>query len=176
MNYYSGVAYSASLVLVGCSYKMILTSYGEAEEEDMEEAEHLLAYNRTEQIAKVYSRSMAASFLMLDFLIISHRGWSANLSRFCPHGRIAWTPILLTVLDLGLTAMTLNLSSLVDSLEMLSVVGLAMVLAQVLLRTVGLKYFPVSKAAMEQAMKLGMPVEGPGQRWPNVTEPQSVGS
>jgi len=64
-------------------------------------------------------------------------------------------PTLLTIIDYAIMGFTLTLSQWVSSLELISVLGLVIVIMQVLLRTVGLKYFPVSKADMDRACGRG---------------------
>lgn len=59
--------------------------------------------------------------------------------------------------------LTASLPYIVSDLELLSVVGCGVVLLQVLLRTLGFRYFPISKRAMEDLY-----------RWPNVTEARSI--
>ena len=69
---------------------------------------------------------------------------------------------------------TISMSWWVTSLETLSVYGLLVVAAQVMIRTIGLRYFPVTKEAMERAIQ-GDYDDYQGmdhRRWPNVTQAQ----
>lgn len=144
---YGMIVYSASLILVGCSYKMILHYYLDedeiAEEGELEEHRLEMAAYRHD-IAQLFSRSMAASFFSLDFMIVSHRGWAANLGRLnrC-------MPILVSTVTMSLLVLTLCLPWITTDLKTLSLWGCGIVVAQLLLRTRGLRYFPVSKQAME---------------------------
>lgn len=164
--FYGMLAYSASLILIGCSFKMILHHYLDDNEEVEEEHEpHHSMEESTQRIANLFSWSMASSFFFLDLMVVAHRGWVANLSRLCNGGRISWTHTLIFILAWLLVIGTACLSMWITNLEVLSAVGCGIVCCQVLLRTLGMRFFPVSKDAMEKA-----------HRWPNITEPQSIPS
>ena len=146
---YSHIAYSMSLILIGCSFKMILHYYLEEDEE--KESGHALYENVKEEqsIANLFSWSMGLSFVTLDMMIISHRGWKQNFARFIdPNGRLAFMPCLITVLNYALIACLFTLSQWVNDLADMVALGMLVVSLQVLLRTRGLRYFPVSKQAM----------------------------
>jgi len=185
--------YSASLILVGCSYKMILHYFLEEEELIEEHGESALQdeeislelEHTRKQIARLFCYSMALSFIALDLMIILHRGFVANFSRFRVNGKWAWGPLRVSVLVYVLLFITVDMWRWFDRLETLAAAGLMIVIAQVLIRTRGLRYFPVSKRAMELAqcggdLSLLTPDEGgshthhspPG--WPNRTQPQSI--
>ena len=183
---YCHTLYSASLILVGCAYKMMLSGQDILEQEE----EEPVAFDISERIATVYAMSQAVSFLSLDLMTISHRGFKVNFSRFRPyiHGRArcAIIPTICMFLDFLLIGLTLCLS-FVHDLTLLSVLGCLLVLCQVVLRTIGLKYFPVTIAQMERACHPGEDCSFGGtkesgveedeedhRRWPNVTEPVSV--
>lgn len=148
--YYSLIFYSASLILVGCSYKMILHSYLDEEEE--KEGEEL-GFVLEERIAQVFSWSLAVSFFTLDMMIISHRGWPENLKRLCRGGTVSVVPVVLVVINYGTYALSATLYCWLTDLEVLSFVGFVIVAFQVLLRTLALRYFPVSKRAMGRALE-----------------------
>lgn len=158
--YYSMTIYSACLILVGCSYKMILHQFLEEDESEEEGAE--MQHDNSHLIADLFSYSMALSFFALDMMIIAHRGWAANFSRFLVGGRTGLISILIVIADYMLLFITFSLSSVITDLELLSVAGLSITFLQVILRTRGLKYFPVSKKAMEDHQV---------PRWPNTTQP-----
>ena len=187
---YFHTVYSASLILVGCSYKMMLSP-----EEMMEELEERysgggsgddgegenggveLPYNLNRRIAFVYAVSQTTSFLASDGMLWCHRGVKANLQRFFPpHGRFVLAPWLIFGIELVLLVLTMTLSRIED-LEMLSVCGCLLVFGQVILRTFGFKYFPISAEAMERAISndyASIRQTGDSKdhrRWPNVTEP-----
>lgn len=159
--YYAHIFYSASLILMGCSYKMILLSYHEEEGPP------------ASTIAQVYCWSMTVSFVSLDVLIMSHRGCASNFGRLCPKRKCAWIPAVCSLLLIASWVITLTMSWWVPSLEILSVCGLLVVMAQVMIRTIGLRYFPVSKEAMERAIQGDYEdSEMDHRRWPNVTQAQ----
>jgi hypothetical protein len=166
--YYSMICYSATLIMIGCSFKLILHHYLDeeaiSEGEPMAESEPDYPLEESaRRIADMFSWSMAASFFFLDQMIVSHRGWSANLARLCVDGHINWPPLLIFILDWVLLVVTATFSQWITNLELLSIAGCTMVMCQVMMRTRGLRFFPVSKNAMENA-----------HRWPNVSEPRSV--
>lgn len=181
------IFYSASLILVGCCYKMMLSEQemmNQAEEEEVE-------YDVKERIALVYAASQTISFLALDNMTISHRGFGVNFSRFRitdSNGNKQWAtiPWIVFFIELLLLAATVGLSQVHD-LQLLSVYGCLLVFGQVMLRTFGLRYFPVTIAQMERALhpqdytcisssgKVTFDdVDGDQRRWPNVTEPATT--
>jgi hypothetical protein len=165
--YYRLICYSATLIMIGCSFKLILHRYldGEVIAEGKPMAEGEPDYPLEESVrrmADMFSWRMAASFLFLDQMIIAHRGWSANLARLCVDGHINWPPLLILILDWVLLVVTATYSQCILYLELLSIAGCTMVMCQVMMRTRGLRFFPVSKYAMENA-----------HRWANITEPRS---
>ena len=114
-------------------------------------------------IAHLFSWSLAGSFFLLDMMTVSHRGWKVNLGRMVKGGQIQWAPTLCTVGVLALIVATAALPAWITNLELPSVAGCVIIFAQVLLRTMGTRYFPVSQRAMNAAF-----------HWPNVTEARSV--
>lgn len=149
MFMYAMTVYSASLILVGCSYKMILHYYLEQDEVDDQEAHHKDHADHRRDIACLFSRSMAVSFLALDLMIMSHRGLSANFARLNQP-----MPILVSLVVYALLFLTLWLPSITTNLPTLSMLGCGIVLTQLIIRTRGLRYFPVSKRAMNAAAAL----------------------
>lgn len=176
---YSHLFYSASLILLGCSYKMILTSFfhrtGEEgtdeQEEDGVDGDELSPH----RVTTLFCWSMTVSFVSLDFMTSSHRGLAVNLSRLRPNGRCAWIPSVCTLALMATWIFALCLISWGLPLEVLSVVGMGLVMVQVAIRTIGLRYFPVTKEAMERAIHGdfdGHDDQMENRRWPNVTEPR----
>lgn len=156
---YSMAVYSASLILVGCSFKIILHYFLHEDElaDDLAGLKHL--EEEKQRIANLYSWSLAMSFFSLDFMNFSHRGFTANFSRLLnSDGSPAWVPIFVMIVDNALIVMCACLSQLPIELSQIVLFGLVLAVVQTLLRTRGLRYFPVSKAAMA--------------RWPNCTQTQ----
>ena len=160
--FYSLLFYSASLILMGCSFKLILHHYLDEEEKSGQEGAEEELQEAQRHITNMFSWSLTASFLLLDLMLVSHRGWVANLSRLNQQGRIHWGGTICTLGLLVLLVLTASLPAYISNLELLSVAGCLLVLSEVLLRTLGLRYFPVSKNAAQ--------VTAP---WPNTTEPRS---
>jgi hypothetical protein len=178
--FYFHTIYSAALILVGCSYKMMLSP-----DEMMEELEQrygsggdggggddeTIPYNLKQRIAFVYAVSQTVSFVALDAMLWTHRGWKANYQRFFPpHGRFVLGPWLVLSTNAVLLVLTACLSQVHD-LTLLSAFGCLLVFGQVVLRTMGMKYFPVSADAMERAIQNDYASTRDDRRWPNVTEP-----
>mmetsp|Transcript_944 Transcript_944/g.1542 ORF Transcript_944/g.1542 Transcript_944/m.1542 type:complete len:481 (+) Transcript_944:63-1505(+) len=170
MFYYSIICYSATLIMIGCSFKLILHHYLDEEAvaagNPMAEGEPDYPLKESaRRIANMFSWSMAASFFFLDQMILTHRGWVAYVSRLhnSSDGRVNWPAVSISILALVLLGVTATFSLWITNLELLSIAGCAMVMCQVMIRTRGLRFFPVSKHTMEHA-----------QRWPNVSEPRSV--
>ena len=161
--------YSAALIIIGCSFKTILHHYldEEAVSEGKSIPEDEPQYDLEEsarRIAHKFSWSMAASFFFLNVMILSHRGFKANHDRLVTFdGRINWPHVLIIIIDWALLIVMATFSQWITNLEVLSVAGCWVVLCQVIMRTRGLPFFPVSKLAMKDC-----------QRWPNASEARSV--
>jgi low temperature requirement protein LtrA len=186
--YHMSTIYSASLILVGCSYKMILHYY--LFEEELEEGGdtnvHLpagLSLGELEtRIAWVYGLSLGVSFISLDGIVISHRGFRANLGRYLDvDGRLLLVPIVVTALNYTLIFGAMSLALWVPDLAQVSMAGLLIASTQVSIRTMWLRHFPVSKSAMAacnsnfQQQHSNVPTSPDGEdnrAWPNITEAQ----
>jgi hypothetical protein len=151
---YSMTIYSACLIMVGCSYKMILHHFLDEEKGEDNTSDE------AQRIANLFSWSMAMSFASLDFLIMSHRGIITNFSRLCKGGIV---PCLISAIDYTLILALALLSRFTTNLESLALWGLVLVILQLLLRTKGLRYFPVSKNSIEDP-----------RPWPNMSVPQTA--
>lgn len=186
MYYYFHIFYSASLILVGCSYKLMLSSIHERQEieEEVQEMNEDDSFEINQRIALLYAASQAVSFLSLDCMLMSHRGFKINFSRIIVTNPVTGKrrPALIQAavmsVSLLLIGLTLCLSFMRD-LTLLSVFGCLLVFCQVMLRTVGLKYFPITIAQMERALHPGIGINGIEadegvHTWPNMTEPASL--
>ena len=185
--FYNHTFYSAALIMVGCSFKMMLSPEKMLEQEQEDDYD----YDITERIALVYAVSLAVSFLALDNMTTSHRGFRENFRRFratyAGEGDSAScviVPTMVLLVNWVLTGLTLCLS-FVDDLALLSILGCLLVFCQTMLRTIGLKYFPVTIAQMERAkhphrnsalFNTSDEDAGVHQRWPNVTVAVAVHS
>ena len=147
--------YSGCLIVFGGAYKLTLDQY--VLEQTLPPGAMVGLYTlaqRRERIANLFCWSLTISVLALDFMIISHRGFKDNFARFRnpATGGCNFTTTFISIVNLGLMVFTATLSRWVHSLELMSVFGLLVVVLNVLLRTFGLRYWPVSKKAMDDAL------------------------
>jgi hypothetical protein len=159
--YHSIVFYSASLIVIGCSFKTILHHYIDEQEENLSssssamagsdggEEDTLINNDMERRIAHMFSWSMAASFFFLDAMILSHRGFKANRDRLILNGSIHWAATLIVLFDCALFIVTATLSLWIRDFEILCLAGCGVVVCQIIMRTRGLKYFPVSKSVSD---------------------------
>eukprot|EP00934_Nitzschia_sp_Nitz4_P003313 Nitzschia sp. Nitz4//scaffold146_size56529//35862//43033//NITZ4_006579-RA/size56529-snap-gene-0.64-mRNA-1//1//CDS//3329536644//3303//frame0 len=143
---YGFLLYSLSLLCVGCSFKMILHLYLSLEEEPVPSDDEIEEKSRA--IAKLYSWSLAMSYFSLDLMLVSHRGWVSTFARLQRHGRILFMPAFCLSLDFAIMMGQAYLWKWIENLEVITVAGLCLSVGQVLLRTRGMRYFPVSKNAV----------------------------
>ena len=168
--WYSIMLYSASLILVGVSYKMMLTVYFEEKEEEEGETGHRMLHlplpfeEYKEVISKIYGYALAASLFFLDMMLFSHRGFADTFSRFYHRsGRPNVKAFVLGTVSVGSMILTCFCGRLFGSnLTGTSLFGLFIVVYQILARTQGMKIFWFSEG------------EEDNRPWPNVTEAQSV--
>jgi hypothetical protein len=159
--YHSIVFYSASLIVIGCSFKTILHHYVDEQEAVSSSSSAVggsdggaihdapLMDDAAQRIAHMFSWSMAASFFFLDAMILSHRGFEANRDRLIRNGSIHWAPTLIVLFDCTLLVTTATLSLWIRDFEILCLAGCGVVVCQIIMRTRGLQYFPVSKSALD---------------------------
>ena len=147
--------YSGCLIIFGGAYKLTLDQY--LLEETLPPGAMVGVYTlvqRRERIANLFCWSLTVSILALDTMIITHRGFKDNFARFRnpETGGCHIVPTIILTVNLSLIVLTATLSMWVRSLEWMSVFGLLIVVLNVLLRTFGLRHFPVSKKAMDLAL------------------------
>ena len=155
--------YSAALIILGASYKMMLYEYVPMDTDedsghrrmllvdvagefrrflagDNSAALRLTAADRQQRIANFFCGSMAAVWFLSDMLILVHRGIKENLQR-CKNTpkpkliKILAIPLLLA--RVGLVVFIATLSQYQTSPSYLAFIGLVGILAQVVLRVVG---------------------------------------
>lgn len=160
------VIFSGSLIVFGGSYKLTLDQYILQKTYGPTDIVGIYTMaERSKRIANLSCWSLAVSLLTLDIMILSHRGFKDNFARFRTEGKIQWTPVFIASLNAISILATATMTLWIDKLEIMSVLVLMVLLFQVVLRTRGLRYFPVSKKAMERALN-----------WPNISEPRSATS
>lgn len=152
--YISLSIFSASLIVFGGSYKLILVQY--LDEQQVANKSHTVVgraftlAQRQGRIANMFSWSLAVSFLSLDIMTLTHRGLDANLARYWDkEGKLDRLRVLVSCVNLALLIFSATLSLWAKRLEVLSVLGLVVVVAQIFLRTLRMKLFPISKEAHE---------------------------
>lgn len=150
--------YSASLVVLGTSFKMFqyeyvykaketgnyrllenaLTRLLAASDEPMFDADE-----RQQRIAHFFCISMAVVWLCSDIMIINHRGLKDNVGRcrFSHTGFLKFVSTFLILLRLGLVCFMGTLSLWVTQPSVLVVTGLVGIVVQVLLRVIGSSFF-----------------------------------
>ena len=153
--------FSGCLIVFGGAYKLTLDQY--VLEQTLQPGAMVGLYTleqRRGRIANLFCWSLAIGILALDFMIVSHRGFKDNCARFRnpDTGALKVVPAIISLANLSLLVFTATLSMWVQNLELMSVFGLLAVAGNVLLRTFGLRYFPVSKRAMDLALgRLSVP-------------------
>mmetsp|Transcript_7369 Transcript_7369/g.10818 ORF Transcript_7369/g.10818 Transcript_7369/m.10818 type:complete len:433 (+) Transcript_7369:52-1350(+) len=163
--FYSIIFYSASLILVGVCYKMMLTVYFEEEEAGLHRVLHLpLPFDEYKQrISSMYGYALSSSLVFLDAMLLSHLGAREFFSRFYyrRRGRPNIKAFVFSAMTLSTTILSLFCGNICGTnLVATSLFGLTLVVFQVLVRT--------------QAMKIFWFGEEKECAWPNVTEARSV--
>jgi small-conductance mechanosensitive channel len=175
--------YSAALVVLGTSYKMLLFEYAYLSQENgsyrklwSNPLARLLAGadepmfatdERQQRVSHFFCISMAVVWLCSDLMIINHRGLQDNLGkcRFSHSGFLRFVAISLAFLRLALIVFMATLSQWVVEPSVLALVGLIGIICQVLLRVVGSSYFgPEYESHLIE-----------DELWPNATKPQVEG-
>ena len=156
--------YSAALIVFGGSYKLMLLQY--LEEQRVGNNPNAIIHGsftlaqRQVRLANMFSRSLACAFFALDLMIVSHRGIEANWAKFWrSDGQLDLLRVVVAAVNITLVIVSGTLSLWTNSLESLSVLGLLIIVAQIMSRTLKMKLFPVSKRKVHS-------------EWPNVTVPQ----
>ena len=177
--------YSAALVVLGTSYKMLLYEYVYMEQEAgasrklwSNTISRLLAGSaepmfemdeRQQRVSHFFCISMALVWLCSDLMIINHRGLSDNLGK-CrlsnSGGFLKVVGLTLAFLRLALIVFMATLSQWVVEPSVLAFVGLVGILCQILLRVVGTSYFGPEYNSHDEDEASTDDV------WPNVTKPQ----
>jgi len=176
--------YSAALVVLGTSYKMLLYEYvysakdtGSSRRLLSSPLHRLLAGSdvpifdvdeRQQRVSHFFCISVALVWLCSDLMIINHRGIYDNLGK-CRVGRSSFlrgVALSLAFLRVALIAFMTTLSQWVVEPSTLAIVGLVGIKCQILLRVVGTSYFGPEYTGDDVD-------EGSSRNvWPNVTRPR----
>lgn len=159
--------YSAALIIVGVSYKMLLTEYTSEyanKEEDVNdtngggdvETNSVLMYaaavpyystrERRQRIANLYCFGLATVFLSLDMMNVAHSGLKVTSTRCHDpenHGKFRIKALILVVFSrIVILAFVLTLSQYVTDPEFIALIGFGTIVMQVIVRFLGRIYFP----------------------------------
>ncbi len=175
--------YSAALVVLGTSYKMLLYEYVYQAKETgnyrllvsswtrrvatSDQGPIFDSEERQQRIAHFFCISMAVVWSCLDIMIVNHKGLNDNLGRcrFSHTGFLKFVSILLVLLRLGMVCFIATLSQWMTQPSVLVLIGLLGIVAQVLLRVVGSSFFgPEYQLDDGQDHDVAL--------WPNVTKPE----
>lgn len=157
--------YSAALIIVGVSYKMLLTEYT-SEYADKEENQAVYAQvgggdtsnypelytvpsystqERRQRIANLYCFGLATVFLSLDMMNVAHTGLKITSNR-CHHpenGKFRIKALALVVVSrIVILGFVLTLSQYVTDPEFIALIGFGTIVMQVMVRFLGYVYFP----------------------------------
>lgn len=162
--------YSAALIVVGVSYKMLLTEYTteyadnkkkvvDYAEDDMfggtyQQKKSRLLLNavsyystqeRRQRIANLYCFGLATVFLSLDMMNVAHTGLKITSNR-ChdpENGKFRVKALILVVFSrIIILGFVLTLSQYVTDPEFIALIGFGTILMQVMVRFLGHVYFP----------------------------------
>ena len=150
--------YSAALVLLGVSYKMMLYEFVYESSKRNRQlllevprwltgGEGTLQYDtddRQQRVAHFFCGSMATVWFCLDVMMIVHRGIDSNVSR-CTCSRtkkMKLTGLLLVFIRAGLIVVIATLSQYVRDPEVVALIGLSATFLQLLLRILSSIVFP----------------------------------
>ena len=195
--------YSASLITVGASYKMLLTEYTSEYADYKEEggydygnkdghdgANHRLLAggdgptyeldDRRQRIANLFCCGLAATFISLDLMTIAHNGMESLQTRCYGEGsssrmKVKVTGIMLVVVSrLAITAFIVTLSQYVTEPEYVALTGLGTIAMQITVRFLEVYFLNESLRHDDHGGKVEIVMGHEKDRWPNVTEPMSI--
>lgn len=146
------IAYSAALIVLGTSYKMLLYEFTYDGSSGRRRSllpmprwlaggDGALAFateDRQQRIAHFFSASFAVVYFCSDAMILAHRGFKDNMGRCrCREtSKAKTTGVLLVVLRIGICVFMATLSQYEADPTLLSVIGLASIVGQIVLRVV----------------------------------------
>jgi len=157
--------YSAALIIVGVSYKMLLTEYQYEVKEEVVDYDNnynksssilgrLLAgddskskydtEDRRQRIAYFFCAGLAVVFACLDLLNLAHNGIAASLNRCtCTKGNLRIKAVFFVVVfRLVIILLTATACFYITEPELVAVVGFTAIFMQVLIRIMGSFFFP----------------------------------
>ena len=185
--------YSFALVSVGVSFKMLLYEYIYQESGGYklrrlmqllrDSAMRRLAggggpkYStdeRQQRVANFFCGSLAIAWICLDLMILNHQGLRNNVRRCeCQiTKRVSKVGVFFAFVRVGLVAFIASLSQYVQKPELIAIIGMVTIIAQVFTRVFGDMIYPKAKVA--SAGDHGDEADGSERdseegHWPNVT-------
>lgn len=178
--------YSAALIIVGVSFKMLLTEYKYEYEEVSNSDYRSLAENyrfladsgdkdskysmeeRRRRIAIFFCLGIGISFFTLDLMSIAHKGINKIHDRYFSSKNSTSQVAGFTLLALR-PAVVIFISTCflyITEPEQVALAGLFSILLQVILRLVGFFYFPAKESMHNSELSASI--------WPNVTQAASI--
>jgi len=144
--------YSMALVAIGASYKLLLTEhiyddgysedfmYGLSRQRRSLGGDDMSPEERRKRIAVLFTASLTVAFVVLDLMILCHKGIKENWYRI-----MSGKGVTVTLVRMGLDAFTATLSLYVTEPQTVSVAGLVVIMLQVAVRVAGSIIFPMEK-------------------------------
>ena len=186
--------YSFALVAVGVSYKMLLYEYTYEEKgyrlrrllQHLTDAalRHLAgggggtkytAEERQQRVANFFCGSMAIAWICLDWMCLTHQGIRRNVERcevkcrLTSAKRVSKLGVMFAAIRVGLIAFIASLSQYVQNPELLSIIGMIVIIAQVLTRLLGDLVYPKAKVCTEGQDHEDNEIDSEDEHWPNIT-------
>jgi len=176
--------YSASLLVVGASYKSFLTGFADAarrlDEERIllgSEESNLSGKDRLQQIANLFGGALAILWFCTDVLMVLHLGLSNCLGRCqCSESKaINKKGLFLLTCRACLIPISATVGLWLTDPAKLAAFGLGIVIAQLLLRRLGGMYFPRDRVHGHHGDEFGahydfdLKIDSGELAWPNVT-------
>jgi len=180
--------YSASLVVVGVSYKMFLYEYTYAEDSHRRltdafgrelaggGASQFDTEDRRQRTANLFTGAMCVAWVSSDIMLLAHRGINDSVNRcYCEAGRsVKKMRVLLIVLRIGLILFMGSIGKVDTDPVKVVFAGMAAIIGQVALRVLGDTVFPKEKVHVIGSD--GKEMEEEDEPWPNVTHARVVSS
>jgi len=185
--------YSAALICVGVSYKLLLLSYTYPSLTYTDDATdkvttRLLGETSStapnlQSVGNLFSGSLAIAFICLDIIILSHKGLKQNIDRSrCPdtHNILLGVMVVVVGTRLGLAAFIATLSVYATDPMKLSVIGIAAIFLQILFRSMGDFLVKAQQDHIDELHAALTHTEATKTQdlnvndWPNVTQAQCI--
>ena len=187
--------YSFALVAVGVSFKMLLYEYIYQESGGYKLRRLLQLFRdsamrhlgggggpkystdeRQQRVANFFSGSLAIAWICLDLMILTHQGLRNNVQRCeCQiTKKISKIGVLFAFIRVVLIALIASLSQYVQKPELIAIIGMVTIIAQVFTRVLGDMIYPKPKVGADNGHGDEADDRSSEEdRWPNVTSPRA---